>query len=37
MGKVYLQRGDECVIGIQVSNHLETTIQRDDLSFDVFL
>lgn len=31
------ERGNECVVGVQVGNHLETAIERDDLALDVFL
>lgn len=32
-----LQRSDECVVRIQVSDNLETTAKGDDLTFDVLL
>jgi len=33
----YLQPGDECMVGVEVRDQLESAVQGDDLSLDVFL
>jgi len=35
--RTYLQPRYKCVVGVEVRDQLESTVQGDDLPFDVFL